>query len=383
MRGSIIKRGSRYSVVVELDRDPLTGRRRREWHSGYRTKRDAETARVEILGRLQRGEYVAPSKLTVAQYLTDEWLPAIRASLRPSTYESYAMITRERIVPAIGSARVQGLTAPMLNRLYGELSRTRKGKDGEDRRPLSPRSIRYTHAVLRHALADAVKWNRVVRNIADTAEPPSAKAARAPEMSTWTAEELRSFLDHVAEDRLYAAYRLAAMTGLRRGELLGLRWRDVDLDGGRLAIVQTLIGKREFSQPKTDRGRRNVELDSGTVAMLREHRKIQLEERLAWGPAYESKHDLVFSREDGSPTWPQSLSRAFERHAEDAGMPVIRFHDLRHTHATLALSAGVHPKVVSERLGHASVAITMDTYSHTIPAMQADAAAKVAALIQG
>lgn len=369
MNGMIIKRGNRYSVVVELDRDPVTGKRRRKWHSGYRTKRDAEAARVEILSRLQRGEYVSPSKLTVRGYLEDEWLPAIRASLRPSTFTSYALNVR-RVTDRIGSTRLQQLTAPALNRLYGEL--------GES---LSPRTVRYVHTVLRHALADAVKWNRLVRNVADSAEPPSAKAARAKPMRTWSAEELRRFLEHVSGDRLAAAWRLSAMTGMRRGELLGLRWRDVDLEAGRVAVVQTLIGEREFSQPKTDRSRRSVELDDETVAVLRAHRRRQLAERLAIGPAWRGEHDLVFCQEDGAPLWPQSFSRSFERRSKDAGLPRIRLHDLRHTHATLALQAGIHPKVVSERLGHASVAITLDTYSHATPAMREDAAARVAALL--
>jgi integrase len=202
-------------------------------------------------------------------------------------------------------------------------------------------------------------------------------------MRTWSADELRRFLEHVRADRLYAAWRLAATTGMRRGELLGLRWRDVDLDTARLSIVQTLIEGKEaprFSEPKTDHGRRSIALDAETVAALREHRKRQVEERLAWGPAYQD-HGLVLSREDGSPIWPRTFSRGFGRHAEDAELPTIRLHDLRHTHATLALSAGIHPKVVSERLGHSTVSITLDTYSHAIPAMQEDAAAKVAALI--
>jgi integrase len=304
----------------------------------------------------------------------------MRASLRPLTFESYKL-NIARAVESIGAVRLQQLTPAMLNRLYGELGRNRT-VDGEDRPPLSPRSIRYVHTVLRHALADGVRWNRLARNVADAAEPPSAKAARPREMRTWSADHLRGFLEHVGEDRLSAAYRLAAMTGVRRGELLGLRWRDVDLDAGRVSIVQTLVGKRQLSKPKTDKGQRNIALDTGTVAALREHRKRQLEERLAWGPAYQDQHDLVFCREDGSPLWPQSLSRAFERHAKQARLPAIRFHDLRHGHATLALLAGVHPKVVSERLGHASVGITLDTYSHAIPAMQADAAAKVAGLLE-
>lgn len=174
------------------------------------------------------------------------------------------------------------------------------------------------------------------------------------------------------------------MTGVRRGELLGLSWDAVDLDAGRLAITRTLIsgkGAPRFSEPKTKRGRRSVALDAGTVDALREHRERQLDERLAWGPAYED-HGLVFCREDGTPIWPRTFSRSFDHHVRDAGLPKIRLHDLRHTHATLALEAGVHPKVVQEWLGHASIAITLDTYSHAVPAMQEDAAEKIAALLE-
>jgi integrase len=369
MRGHVRKRGSKWCVVVDVGYDE-NGKRQQKWHSGFTRQKDAERALTEILGRLESGSYVEPAKLTVRGFLEDEWLPAVRASLRPLTYESYEL-NIARVATSLGSVRLQQLTPAMLNRLYGEL--------GER---LSPRSVRYVHTVLRHALQDAVKWNRIVRNPADAAEPPSAMAAKAPPMRTWSAAELRVFLAHVATDRLSTAYHLAATTGLRRGELLGLRWRDADLDAGRLAVIQTLVGNRQLSRPKTERSRRSVALDPATVAALREHRKRQFEERLAWGPAYENEHELVFCRENGSPIWPRTFSRAFERHARGAGLPMIRLHDLRHSHATLALQAGVHPKVVSERLGHSGVGITLDTYSHAIPAMQEDAAAKVAALLE-
>jgi integrase len=202
---------------------------------------------------------------------------------------------------------------------------------------------------------------------------------------TWSARQLDEFLTHVATDRLSAAWRVAAMTGIRRGELLGLAWQAVDLETGRLAITRTLIegkGAPRFSEPKTKRGRRSVALDAETIDALREHREHQLDERLAWGPAYQV-HELVFCREDGTAIWPRTFSRSFDHHVRDAGLPKIRLHDLRHTHATLALEAGVHPKVVQERLGHATIAITLDTYSHAIPALQEDAAAKIAALLSG
>jgi integrase len=380
MRGTIVKRGSRYSVVVELDRDPLTGERRREWHSGFKTKREAEAARIEILGRLQRGEHVPPSKLTVRGFLEDEWLPAVKASLRPTTFTSYKLNVR-RAVERIGSTPLQRLTPATLNTLYGDLAETPSESTG---RPLSPRTVRYVHGVLRHALADAVRWNRLARNPADLAAPPSAKVARAPKPTTWTAEELRAFLDSVRDDRLATLWRLYASTGLRRGEALGLRWTDVDLDGATLAVTnaRVVIERKVFdSPPKSGRGRA-VALDASTAAALRVHRARQLEERLAWGPAYRDEGDFVFRREDGSPLHPDYVSSAFRDAVAALDVRRIRLHDLRHTWASLALRAGVNPKVVSERLGHATVSFTLDVYSHVLPGLQEDAAAKVAALIE-
>jgi integrase len=287
-------------------------------------------------------------------------------------HEGYKLDVR-RVTERIGGRRLQSLTPAMLNRLYGEL--------GEH---LAPRTVRGVHTVLRQALADAVAWQRLPRNPADHAKPPSIASVGEMPPRTWSARQLDDFLAHVRDDRLSAAWRVLAMTGLRRGELLGLHWDAVDLDTGRLAITQTLIegkGAPRFSEPKTKRGRRSVALDPGTVDALREHRERQLDERLDWGPAYQD-HELVFCREDGTPIWPRTFSRFFDHHVHDAELPKIRLHDLRHTHATLALHAGVHPKVVSERLGHSTVAITLDIYSHAVPAMQADAAAKVAALVE-
>jgi integrase len=348
------------------------GRTPRAKAGRYRTKREAEIARIEILADLQRGEHVSPDKVSVAGFLQTEWLPSMRPSLRPSTYEGY-VLDIQRVVGRIGERRLQSLTAPMLTRLYGEL--------GES---LAPRTVRGVHTVLRQALADAVAWERLSRNPADRAKPPSLASIEDMPPRTWSARQLDDFLESVRDNRLYAAWRVLAMTGLRRGELLGLGWESVDLSAGRVAITRTLIegsGAPRFSEPKTKRGRRSVALDAETVGALREHRERQLDERVAWGPAYED-HGLVFCRENGTPIWPRTFSRSFEKHVRAAGLPKIRLHDLRHTHATLALAAGIHPKVVQERLGHAAISITLDTYSHAIPAMQEDAAAKIAALLE-
>lgn len=368
MRGHIRRRGKSWDVVVDTGRDE-SGRRRQKWHSGFRTKREASEALTEILGQLSTGQYVAPSKLTVRLFLEDEWLPAIRGSLRPLTFESYAGNVRNHIVPRLGSLPLQQLTPSMLNSMYSELGST-----------LSPRTIRYIHAIMRRAFADAVKWNRLARNPVDAADPPSPRSIGAGRTTTWSGTELGTFLERVRDDRLAACWRFLAMTGCRRGEALGLRWRDLDLDAGRATIVQTVVGSRVISETKTDRGRRTIALDDTTIAVLRGHRRAQDAERLLMGTAYED-HDLAFCREDGTPIWPRSLTRAFAGSVNTANLPQIRLHDLRHTHATLALQAGVHPKVVQERLGHATISITLDVYSHAIPAMQEDAANRVADLV--
>ena len=381
MKGTIVKRGARYSVVVELDRDPVTGKRRREWHSGYTTKRDAETARVEILSRLQRGEYVTPSKLTVADYLEERWLPAKRATLAPSTHASYSGNVRVHIIPALGSARLQGLSADVLTRFYAE--RLRSG--GRGGKGLSARTVRYLHAIVHKALADALAWGLVVRNVADAAEPPSHTQAKAAPPRTWTAAELRRFLELVSDDRLYALWMLYATTGLRRGEGLGLRWTELDLDAAGLLVstARVTVGYDVVeTAPKSERGYRRVALDPATVAALRAHRSAQAAERLAWGPAY-SDEGLVFCREDGRGLHPDEVSKHFTASVESLDVRRITLHGLRHSWASLALAAGVNPKVVSERLGHASVSFTLDVYSHVMPGLQEDAAAKVAALISG
>lgn len=377
MRGHVRKRGNVWVAVVDLPRDPLTGKRRQKWLPSRRTRREAEQVLAETLTRLDSDTFVEPSRQTLAAFL-DEWLAATKERIRPSTHATYESMVRTHIVPYLGSLPLQRLTPGRLNALYSALLENgrRDGRGG-----LSPATVRYVHAVLRKALADAMKWNLVQRNVADQADPPRQRHAQ---ITTWSARELRKFLEHVEGERLYAGYVLAATTGMRRGEVLGLRWQDVDLDAGRVSISQTLVVvggyEAQYSEPKTARGRRSVALDPNTVEALREHRERQLLERALMADAYED-NDLVFAREDGTLVHPDWFSDAFLAHAKAAGLPRIRFHDLRHTHATLALAAGVHPKVVSERLGHASITITLDTYSHAIPAMQETAASLVASLV--
>ncbi|HSH58472.1 MAG TPA: tyrosine-type recombinase/integrase [Acidimicrobiales bacterium] len=377
MRGHIRKRGNTWSVVVELGSDE-NGRRRQKWHSGFRTKKDASRALTGILARLQAGTYVEPSRQTVTEYLR-EWLPAIKSTVRPGTWSSYRLNMERHVIPRIGHVPLRQLGALHLNGLYADLLSTGRCRgDGG----LSPRTVRYTHTILHRALRDAVRWGLLTQNPAALADPPKH---RAPELQVWGVDEVRGFLHHARAQRFYALWLLLATTGLRRGEALGLRWEDLDLDAGRAAIRQTLSsvgGKVSFSTPKTAKSRRSVSLDPATVAALRAHRKAQLTERLAWGSSYED-HGLVFCRENGTPVRPDTLTRQFRDLANGAGLRPLRVHDLRHTYATIALGAGTHPKVVADRLGHATIAVTLDTYSHVVPALQEQTANELASLILG
>lgn len=380
MRGSVVKRGKGYSVVLDLGEDPVTRKRRQKWHSGFTTKREAQAALAELIGTVNQGTYVTRTKQTLAVFV-EEWLAAIAPTVRPATHYSYARNLRLHVLPSLGTTPMLAVDAGMLNGLYARLlAEGRKDFEGGG---LSPRSVRYVHTILHRVFKDAVKWGRLARNPSDAADPPRAVSSGAPEMVTWTAQQLRRFLDGVRDDRVFGAYLLLATTGMRRGEALGLRWADLDLVDGRASIRQTVIVVSHIVQmgtPKTAKGRRTVLLDGVTVAVLKEHRTRHHVERLRMGAGW-TDLDLVFARIDGTPLHPERFTRQFSERVRQLGLPKIRLHDLRHGWATMALAAGVHPKVVQERLGHANISITLDTYSHVTAGLHSDAAEKVAGLV--
>ncbi len=296
--------------------------------------------------------------------------------MRPLTHAGYERSVRIHIVPHLGELPLQHVTPARLNGLYGALLDHGRA----DGKGLSPGSVRQVHLALHGALAAAVRWQYVGRNAAAFADPPRAASAT---MRVWTADELGRFLTAIRNNRLYPLFLVLAGTGMRRGEALGARWEDLDLHGARWQVRRTLLptkGGVMEGTPKTARGQRSVALDPGTVRALRAWRKDQLEGRLAWGGAW-TDSGRVFTREDGTDLRPNRVSEQFDALVKRSGLPRIRLHDLRHGHCTLALAAGVHPKVVQERLGHSSVAFTLDRYSHVVPAMQEDAAETVARLV--
>lgn len=381
MRGGIQKKGNNYYAVVYDGIDPGTGRKRRRWVPAGTRRADAERVLADLIRRKYDGEPVPTERLTVGEYLTERWLPVQKSRLRTSTYDSYRRNIDLHVAPALGRRPLAKLTADDLDLFYATLLTQGRKQAGGKSRGLAPKTVRNIHLMLSKAFADAARKGLIPRNVASLADAPSAKTSRGDEIKAWDAQQLGEFLDAVRSHRLHPAFHLAAHTGMRRGEVLGLRWRDLDLDAGRLSVRQALVEvayEVHMSDVKTDTGRRTIDIDSGTVNVLKAWRIERAEENGGVEPAPD---ELVFCKPDGSWIHPQSFSQILDRKVAKLNVPTISLHDLRHTHATLLLKAGVPVKVVSERLGHANVAFTMSVYQHVLPGMQAEAAETFAALL--
>jgi integrase len=399
MTGSIAtkvnaKGQTRFYAVISTGVDPDTRRRTRAWYGPFETEEEAHKKRHELERDREEQTFVAPAKKVTVTSFFREWIDGAR--LRPSTVESYRRNIESHVLPDLGKLKLQSLTAGHLNALYRKLEKSGRQDESHRGEALSPRTVRYVHTIIRRALKDAVRQQLVVVNVALNADPPTAKMASeaAPEMRTWTAEELGRFLTFTQDDRYGPAWLFLATTGMRRGEALGLRWTDLKLDASpatatvrRAAIA--ISHQREAGKTKTGKDRL-IELDAFTVDILKGWKARQAAERLLVGPGYQSDELLVFTLPDGRGYHPERFSREFERKQASYNrlhpttrLPRLRLHDTRHTWATLALAAGVHPKVVQERLGHTSIATTMNVYSHALPGMQSQAAEQVSAMIFG
>ena len=394
MRGSIVKRKLKgkpgqkpkfayYAVIADGDK--------RKWHgdpdtgSGFTRREKAEARLQDLLVSIRTGTYLEPSTMTVAEWAA-LWLDTSRDRLKPSTWQSYETKLRVHVLPTLGEVPLQRLRATHLDSLYAELRRSGKRVRNHDPEPLSQRSVQYIHVIIGAMLGEAVRKGLLMRNPQDMATPPRVitKADCTTGFSTWTAPEVARFLGRTAEHRHGTLWAFILLSGCRRGEALGLRWQDLDLDRSRAHIQQTIgrvAGKIDVGSTKSGAGRRPIALDAELVERLRAHLERQKQEKELVGVGYRDQ-GLVFADPDGSPIYPEGVSRAFKEQAVAAGLPPIRLHDARHTWATLALQSGVHPKVVQERLGHASITITLQTYSHVIPSMHEDAAETVASMIR-
>ncbi|MCC7023316.1 MAG: site-specific integrase [Thermomicrobiales bacterium] len=350
---------------------------KRRYHSATRaTKKEAEAFLSSKLQEVNEGTFVIASKETVAQYL-ERWLEASAPGWSEATCMQYGAIVRARIVPHLGALPLSRLDALTIQTAYATL--TAAG--------YAPESIRVTHTVLHAALGRAVAWRLLPHNPADGVTPPSIPVA-AP--AAWSATEAAAFLTHRPADRFAPLWRLGLDSGMRLGELLALGWRDVDLARGVVSVRRTLTRTAAPGQgswkigeiAKTASSRRSIVIGPTTVAALRSHRARQAERKLAAGAAWLDM-GLVFDRGDGHWLAPCVPRRAFERAVAASGVSPLTPHGMRHTMATLLLTAGVHPKIVQERLGHRSIQMTLDRYSHVTMTMQEDAAASLDALLGG
>ncbi len=362
-----------YSFVVDLP--AVNGRRRQARRRGFPTKAAAHTARLELEGKGRAGELVEASRLTVDAYL-DRWLESLPAAgLRPTTIDQYEKVLRRYVRPVIGGARLQTVTALEVDTITAQMAA----------RGLSPATMRLCRAVLHRAFKDATQKGLVIRNVVSAATIPAVDRA-AQEMPVWSPTELAAFLDAVDGSPHFPLIRLAALTGMRRGELCGLGWQSVDLEAQMVTVSRAAVVNGHavgLGPVKTARARRRIDIDDETCDVLRRHRVAQLEKRLLMGIGWRSTEDLVFTQGDGAPWHPQAVTRAFARLVAKTELPAISLHGLRHSHATHLLAAGVNPRVVSERLGHSSVGFTLEQYAHVLPGQQAAAAAAAAALVAG
>ena len=287
-------------------------------------------------------------------------------TLRPKTQENYTILTRTHILPELGRIRLTNLQPTHLQSFY-----SKKLNEG-----YSGRTAQALHGILHKALSQAVRWGLVVRNVSDAVDAPR-RVKRPPEILTEA--QARAFLDAVHQDRLYALYVTAITTGMRKAELLGLRWSDVDFESGAIRVSQVALTVHKkgviLSEPKTEKSRRAIDLPEVAVRALREHKARQ--DKIKARSVDWVENDLVFPTRKGTPIGSRNVLKFFHGSLRRAGLPKVRFHSLRHLHSTLLLVAGIHPKIVQERLGHSRIDITMDIYSHVIPGMQKPAAAEM------
>ena len=381
MKGHTRRRGKTWAFVIDIGTDPATGKRRQKWVSGFERERDAAKAMRDFIARLERGEPGVESSETVASYLRDQWLPLRRSKVKESTWAGYRDTVEGRIIPAIGALPLRKVTPAHIAKLYDDLL-TSGSRDARRGPGLAPKTVRNTGLVLKKAFGDAVRLGLLARSPAEYVEMPRVEHK---EMKTWSAEQAREFIGFIRDDRLEALWILMLTSGMRRGELIGLKWADIDLDIGRLAVRRARVSvgyQVVWSSPKTAKSARVIALDTATCDVLRAHLARQQAEKVLVGDAYRDD-DIVFAKPDGSPLHPDYVSQRFGRLVAKAGLPMIRPHDTRHTAATLLLEAGIPVKVVSERLGHSTTSITADLYQHVAPHMQEEAANKLGAMLLG
>jgi len=369
MHGYVAKRRDRYYAVIYEGRDPVTGKERRSWHPAGTDRAEAERLTAK-LAKAETAKVDAVRSLTFGAYMTGQWLPAKKLQLAASTYRGYERNVALHVIPTLGRTSLRRLRYQQIESLYDSLLHPSEG------RGLAPKTVYAVHLIIRGALADACRRGLVTRNVADVAGAPKQRALQRVEGTSLTDTELRTLMRAAAGHRFFPIYWLTAMTGMRRNEVLGLKWPDIDFAKKRLHLNRGLVAvgyEVHQTRGKTKTSRRTIDLDGTTLEVLTGWKAYQAAELAAVGITNDDQ--WVFTNGDGDNLHPQAVYTAFRRLVDNTDIPRVRFYDLRHTHGSLLIKEGVPVKVVSERLGHSHIAFTIQTYQHVIPGMQADAAA--------
>lgn len=375
MKGHVRQRGENHWYAVIDIRDSKTGRRKRKWIAllGCTGRRQAQLACAKLIVETQSGGFsIEPAKTSLEEYLT-RWLDDVKNRVSPRSHERYVEIVHKNIAPILGGIKLTRLQPAQISAAYTELlaNGRRDGKGG-----LSPRSVHHIHRILKQALRQAIRWRFLTRNPADAVDPPKVERKT---LQTYDLLQTATLITAMRPTRMLVPTLLAVLCGLRRGEIAALRWKNVNLDAGNLAVVESAEQTANcirYKEPKSGRAR-NVSLSATVLTELRAWKLAQAQEFLKLGTRPHGD-TFVVTQADGRPLQPRSITHEWVRLAPSStGLPRIRFHDLRHAHATHLLGAGVHPKIASERLGHSKVGITLDLYSHVMPGMQEEAAGRV------
>jgi integrase len=370
MTGHIRRRGERsWEIKFDLGTDPLTGKRQTRYHAFKGTKREAEAELIRLKAGVEKGEYVDPSKVTLAQFL-DRWEEWAASQVSAKTMERYKQLTALHVRPHLGAARLQRLRTVNFAELYGKLQKSKEdGGAG-----LAPRTVGHVHRLMHRALGHAAKWSIISVNPVVAAEAPRVERT---EIEILSPDQVTTILRMLRDRPIYSIAVLGLATGMRRGELLALRWGDVDLDGCKIrverSLEQTKTGLR-FKSPKTASGRRNISIPASIVTELRAHWRRQQEQRLALGLGRTTGESLVFTRPDGGTVVPDALSKEWARLVRSLKFPDVTLHAWRHTHASQLIASGLDIVTVSRRLGHANPSITLTVYAHLFSNTDARAA---------
>jgi len=387
--GSIYQRKDETWAGVSRYTDPDTGEKKKHFVYG-KTRKEVVAKKQAFEDEIKKGILPSKGKITVAEWL-DTWLETYKKnSVRQNTFESYYIIVNSHLKPAIGKYSLRELQPQHVQNMLNKKLASGKLKDGGERKKgsaLSPRMVEHIYAVLHMALGQAVKNGLVLRNVCNAVDKPHKVKH---EFTPWTTEESNQFLSSTQDSRLFSLYVTAWGTGLRRSELLGLQWPDIDFKNRTLTVKRTLVkvnGGYNFGSPKTKMSRRTIPLPKQVIQALKDWRKVQAQEQLTWNGRYVDMEpedrpkynpfNMVFCDEIGEPYKPDFITSSFQKDTKKAELPEIRFHDLRHGHATMLLELGEDLKVISDRLGHSTITLTADTYSHVREKMQREASDKL------